>query len=147
MITLKEIDKDNLLPVLKLKVKDNQKDLVASNAVSIAQAHYSDEAWFRAIYFEDTIVGFLMLSLDDVKKEYWIWRFMIDKEHQLKGYGKAAVLKAIEFVKTIPDAKELMLSYVPKKEANAKFFYEKCGFKETGNIDDESGEVEMKLSL
>jgi len=145
MISLKTITKDNLITVLKLKVKDEQKGFVASNAVSIAEGHYSDEAWFRAIYFNNIPVGFVMLSLDDAKKEYWIWRFMIDKSHQKKGYGKAAVQQIIDFVKTNLNAEKLMLSYVPKK-GSPKTFYEKQGFTETGKVD-EDGEVEMELVL
>lgn len=145
MISLKIITKDNLIAVLKLKVNDEQKGLVAPNAVSIAEGHYSNEAWFRAIYFEDTPVGFVMLSLDDIKKEYWIWRFMIDKNHQKKGYGKAAVQQIIDFVKTKPNAQKLLLSFVPK-EGSPKIFYEKHGFTETGKVD-EDGEVEMELIL
>jgi len=145
MLSLKEVTKDNLLLIIKLQVKDNQKGFVATNAISIAQAHYSDQAWFRAIYFNNTPVGFVMLSLDDVKKQYWIWRFMIDQNHQQKGYGKAAVKQVIDFVKTKPNAQKLMLSFVPE-EGGPKVFYEKLGFAENGKVHD-NGEVEMELVL
>ena len=144
MINLQIITKDNLSPIMKLKVKDDQQDQVASNAVSIAQAHYSDKAWFRGIYFDDTPVGFVMLSIDKEKKEYWVWRYMIDKNHQGKGYGKAALLQVIDFMKTLPDIEEILLSYVPK-ENGANAFYTKVGFIDTGKkIEDE---VIMKYTL
>jgi len=143
MINFREIDKENLIAIIDLQVADDQKDLVAINAISIAQAHYSDKAWFRAIYDDETPVGFIMLSLDHTKRKYWVWRFMIDEKHQLKGYGKAAMLKAIAFVKTISEAQELFLTYVPKAEFNAKGFYEKLGFNTTGEI--KGDEVVMKL--
>jgi len=129
---------------MKLKVKDDQQDQVASNAVSIAQGNYSDKAWFRGIYFDDTPVGFVMLSIDKEKKEYWVWRYMIDKNHQGKGYGKAALLQVIDFMKTLPDIEEISLSYVPK-ENGADAFYTKVGFIDTGKkIEDE---VIMKYTL
>jgi len=129
---------------MKLKVKDDQQDQVAPNSISIAQGNYSDKAWFRGIYFDDTPVGFVMLSIDKEKKEYWVWRYMIDKNHQGKGYGKAALLQVINFMKTLPDIKEILLSYVPK-ENGADAFYLKVGFIDTGKkIEDE---VIMKYTL
>ena len=144
MIHLKEIDKDNLSAFLKLGVHENQKDQVASNAVSIAQGNYSDKAWFRGIYSDDTPVGFVMLSLDYEKKDYWVWRYMIDKNQQGKGYGKAALIKVIDFMKIIPDIEEIILTYVPKKENGANLFYEKLGFVDTGIDSEGSGEIIMK---
>jgi len=147
MINLQEITKDNLLPILKLKVKDDQQDQVASNAVSIAQAHYSDKAWFRGIYFNDVPVGFVMLSIDKEQKKYWVWRYMIDRNHQGKGYGKAALLQVIDFMKTLPDIKEIFLSYVPK-ENGADTFYTKVGFVDTGETHGkEGGEIVMKYNV
>jgi diamine N-acetyltransferase len=36
------------------------------------------------------------------KEFYYFWRLMIDKNHQGKGYGKQAVAKILEEVKTEP---------------------------------------------
>lgn len=147
MIHLKEIHKDNLTAFLKLEVHENQKDQVATNAISIAQGNYSDKAWFRGIYRNDTPVGFVMLSLDYEKKTYWVHRYMIDKNHQGKGYGKAALIQIIEFMKTIPDIEEIILTYVPKKENGANLFYEKLGFVDTGIDYKNTGEILMKLKI
>lgn len=142
MVTLKEITKDSVNSILKLKVAEGQDRFVASNAVSIAQAHFEETAWFRGIYDGDTPVGFIMLDLNHEKAEYWIWRFMVDKDQQGKGYGAQALQQAIDFVKTLPNAKELYLSYVPK-EGNPAPFYQKLGFVETGEMEDD--EKVMKL--
>ncbi|MCB0192250.1 MAG: GNAT family N-acetyltransferase [Anaerolineae bacterium] len=143
-VTLQEITEETLRPILRLEVADNQKHFVATNAVSIAQAHFSKNAWFRAIYADETPVGFVMLYIDEEKPEYFVWRFMIDKSHQGKGYGRQALLKVIDHVRGLPDAKELFLSYVPK-EGSPLPFYRKLGFEETGEWDE--GEKIMKLIL
>ncbi len=52
-ITLREITKETLRDILKLKVSSAQEQFVTSNAASIAEAHFSDEAWFRGIYAGD----------------------------------------------------------------------------------------------
>jgi len=137
MINLKEITKKNLFDILQLSVFDYQKDQVATNAGSIAEAHFEETAWFRAIYNDDEAVGFVMLEIDNDKKEYGVWRFMIDKKHQGKGYGKDAMILIKEvFKELVPDAKEIYLSYVPKKEGGADEFYRKIGFEDTGKMDD-----------
>jgi diamine N-acetyltransferase len=73
---------------------------VASNAESIAEAYFSKEAWFRAVYADETPVGFVMLHDDPREHRYYLWRFMIAGGHQGKGYGRRAMELLIEHVKT-----------------------------------------------
>jgi diamine N-acetyltransferase len=143
-VALREITNESLRPVLKLEVSQEQKRFVASNAVSIAEAHFSEYAWFRAIYADETPVGFVMLYLNEDKPLYGVWRFMVDKDHQRKGYGSKAMRQVIEYVKSLPKAEELLVSYAPG-EGDPSPFYEKCGFVETGEW--EGGEKVMKLAL
>ena len=143
-IELREVDKSNYRDVLKLKVADNQTGFVASNAISLAQALFHPEAWYRGIYQEDTPVGFVMLELDMEKPEYYLWRYMIDQQFQSRGYGFRAMELVIEYVKSFPDSHEFFLSYVPE-QGNPKGFYEKLGFVDTGEI--EAGELIMKLEF
>ena len=87
-VSLREVTKDNLRDVLRLKVAPEQERFVASNAVSIAQAYFDrDAAWFRAVYAGDTPVGFVMLEVNPAKAEYFLWRFMIDQRFQKLGFG------------------------------------------------------------
>ena len=143
-IRLREITEETVRSVLQLEVSENQKNFVAPNAVSIAQAYFSQTAWFRAIYANDTPVGFVMLHVDEDKPEYYVWRLMVDKDQQGQGYGHKAMLLVIEHVRSLPGAKELYLSYVPA-EGNPVPFYRKFGFVETGEWEDD--EKVMKLIL
>ena len=86
-ITMKEITAETVWPIMKVNVAENQKSFVAPNANSIAEAYFTKEAWFRAIYAGEEPVGFVMLFADEKKPEYFLWRLMIDKDHQGKGYG------------------------------------------------------------
>ena len=70
-----------------------------------------------------------MLYLDQEAPEYWVWRFMIDKHHQGKGYGYRALELVIAYVRTLPNAQELFLSYTPA-EGSLSPFYRKLGFEE-----------------
>ncbi|MFC1852200.1 GNAT family N-acetyltransferase [candidate division CSSED10-310 bacterium] len=143
-VSLREITEETLSQILSLKVKRNQRQFVASNAVSIAQAYFSKYAWFRAIYAHHTPVGFLMLYDDPDKPEYFLWRFMIDKKHQGKGFGNQALQLLIAYVRTRPNATTLLLSFVPG-EGSPEAFYQKSGFVKTG--EQIEGELVMKMTL
>ena len=143
-VTLRQVTQETVNSILNLRVTKEQEPFVASNAVSIAEAHFSADAWFRAIYADETPVGFLMLSDQPDKGEYFLWRFMVDVQHQGKGYGRRALELLIEHVKIRPNAKELFLSHVPGS-GSPEGFYRKLGFEHTGEKADE--ELVMKLAL
>jgi diamine N-acetyltransferase len=96
-VTLREVNKHNFRKIFRLRVQPEQEQFVASNTQSIAEAHFSDEAWFRAIYADDEPVGFVMLSLAPEKAEYFLWRFMIDAKHQVCGYGRKSLELVIDY--------------------------------------------------
>ena len=120
-VSLREITQEIVNSILNLRVAKGQEQFVASNAVSIAEAHFSAEAWFRAIYADEMPVGFLMLSDQPDKGEYFLWRFMVDAQHQGKGYGRRALELMIDHVKTRPNAKELFLSHVSRHWKSRRF--------------------------
>ncbi len=143
LVSLREITRDTVRTICRLEVAPEQRRFVASASVSIAEAHFSPEAWFRAIYSGEEPVGFVMLSVLPEKPEYAVWRLLIGSEHQGKGYGSAAMRLVIEHVRSL-GAAELLLSYVPG-EGEPRAFYEKLGFAPTGAVED--GEIVMALRL
>ncbi len=143
-VSLREITKDTVRTICDLKVADSQQKFVAPNAVSIAQAYFSDKAWFRAIYADDSPVGFLMLEKDTEKPEYFLWRMMVDDKYQRMGFGYKAMILLIDYVKTLPDTTEFITCCVPG-EGSPEGFYRKLGFERTGEMD--GIEVVMRLAL
>lgn len=143
-IALREIDADTVRHVCGLSVRADQRKFVAPNAVSIAQAHFCEYAWFRAVYADATPVGFLMLEDQPEKPEYYLWRFMIDARYQSMGFGRRAMEFLIDHVRTRPNATELLTS-VLQADGGPQGFYEKLGFAITGEY--EEGEALMRLHL
>ncbi len=144
-VSLREVTRENLGQVLRLKVAPEQERFVATNAVSIAQAHfYPETAWFRAIYLDDTPVGFVMIEDQPDKPKYYLWRFLIDSGYQGRGIGRRAIEAIMDHVRTRPGATELFLSCVPG-DGSPGPFYEKLGFAYTGEEDD--GEMVMRRDL
>ncbi|MCL2372582.1 MAG: GNAT family N-acetyltransferase [Defluviitaleaceae bacterium] len=143
MVKLKAITEENYEDCLALKVSDNQSNFVASNAYSLAQAWvFYNTAYPFAIYAGDVMVGFVMMSYFKPKGVYDIWRFMIDKRFQGKGYGKAALALAIKYLKEEHNAGEISLSFEPNNSIAEKL-YASAGFQRTGEVDD--GEIVMCL--
>ncbi len=136
-VTLKEVTKQNLREILRLKVAEGQEKFVASNAVSIAQAHFdSGVAWFRAIYDGEQPVGFVMLDDNPAVPRYTLWRLMIDHRFQRKGYGREAIEAVLAHVRGRPGAIELYTSCVDAAGGPGPF-YERLGFAYTGEMDED----------
>lgn len=133
-VSLREVTKENLWDIFRLEVAPEQSKYVATNEMSIAQAYFDREiAWFRAIYADETPVGFLMLSDNASEQKYFLWRLMLDARYQKLGFAKRALELLFEYVRTRPGAKEVLVSYVPG-EAGPQGFYEKLGFVPTGEM-------------
>jgi diamine N-acetyltransferase len=137
VVTLREVTSENITAVLALSVAPEQKSVYPrSNGYSIAEGHYpadDDPVWMRAIYANETPVGFLMTSEAPDRGEYFLWRLMVDAEHQGKGYGTRAVKLLIERIKASGNARRLLTSHL-KGEGNAGGFYRKLGFVYTGEV-------------
>ncbi len=145
MIELRKVDEDNFRKIVNMKLTQGGQEFVASNVYSLAQAWvFYEEARPLAIYKDEEVIGFMMLSYDEKEREAGIWRFMIAEEHQGKGYGKEAMLKAIEMIKNENKFDSIGLDYV-QGNVVAKHLYENLGFKETGEVED--GEIIMKMDL
>ncbi len=145
VVSLREITKDTVRRIVQLKVAPDQERFVATNGMSIAEAHFSPEvAWFRAIYAGEVPVGFMMLEDDAAKQKVFLWRFMIDARYQGRGFGRRALERVIAHVRTRPGAVGLETSCVPGDGSPCPF-YERMGFAYTGA--EEDGERVMRLEL
>ena len=149
-VTLREITADTVIAVVRLSVADDQKGFVATNAVSLAQALFAPEAWYRAIYCGDELAGFVMLEDQSLRSpppaepEVGVWRLMIDQKFQRRGVGRAALLQVIEHVRGKGLFGSLTLSYVPGPGCPEPF-YLGLGFCHTGRMDGKEVVLELPL--
>lgn len=150
MIKLEPITHKNVWKILKLRVEDSQDDFVASNTQSLVEAYLTlsvgGNVYPFGIYDDDTPVGFLMIGygVDETFEDppriaygnYSLWRLMIDRSFQRRGYGRQAILLALDFIRTFPcgPAEYCYLSY-EKENETAKRLYHSLGFEENGETD------------
>lgn len=143
-VELREVTQETVRAVCLLQVAPDQRGFVAPNAVSFAEAMFEPKAWFRAVVADDVVVGFALLSIDLDKPEVYLWRFMIDRRYQGRGYGRAAIRLIVDHARKIPGANELLVSWAAE-DGGPEPFYRGLGFEPTGEIDD--GEVVGRLIL
>jgi len=149
-VSLREINADTVRQITSLSVSREQERFVASNAVSLAQALFSPEAWCRAIYADDSPAGFVMLYDESLRAappprpEVGLWRFMVDAGFQRRGIGMAALEQVIAHVRGKGLFSSMLVSYVPAP-GSPEQFYLRAGFRHTGRVDE--GEVVLELSL
>lgn len=150
MLRLEKVNGQNVWELLKLRVSNDQRNFVASNDTSVIEAYTAitgnGYAFPFGVYDEDTPVGFLIIGFDAddywdkapaiAKGNYNLWRLMIDKAYQKRGYGKEAVRLALNFKESFPCGKAnyCWLSYEPENGV-ARQLYRSFGFVETEEMD------------
>lgn len=139
----KDINKSNWKEVIKLKVKESQKDFIENNAVSIAESKYIKNWILKGIYLKEELIGFAMYGYFQDEKRLWLDRFMIDYKFQGKGYGKKALEELIDYILNEFNSIELYLSIFEENELALKV-YKSIGFEFNGELDT-GGELVMVL--
>ena len=115
MLRLEKVTGKNVWSILKLSVSQEQESFVAPNDVSIIEAYTAitgnGYAFPFGIYEDDIPVGFLMVGFDAddywedapsiAKGNYNLWRLMIDKNYQKKGWKRSSQI-SIGIHKNLP---------------------------------------------
>ena len=142
-VQLERINDANVYSVLKLAVNEDQQEFVAGNDISLAEAAALENALPYAVTQNGVAVGFALLNADKDRGVYEIWRLMIDKRFQHKGFGTAAMKLAMAELKRM-GAEKAQISVEIGNEA-AIAMYQKLGFSFTGRM--EYGEAYMECEL
>lgn len=132
-VTLAPVTIDNFEALMDMELPPDQAAYLASNAYSIAQAHYYPDWQPRAIYCDGAPAGFALYdtSGDDEIGHYAIYRLMVDHARQHQGIGRAAMLLLLAEIRACLDARRITICYKPGN-ATAQRFYASLGFIEIG---------------
>ncbi|MEO5951311.1 MAG: GNAT family N-acetyltransferase [Chloroflexia bacterium] len=148
-ITVRPLTIENWYAAAELSVLDDQITFVSPNIHSIAVSRFLPD-WIPAgICAGDEMVGFVLYGPhepEEGKKPGWhIMRYMIDKNRQLKGYGKAALKAVIEDIKQHDPKVEFVDLSVAPENARAIHVYETLGFKLTGELHGDEAVMHMDV--
>lgn len=144
------------MTIIGLEVAPEQRNYVADNAVSIAEAHFNPGGWYRAVYADDTPVGFVMLfdptipgaiATDPVEPtDMVLWRLMIDRRYQRQRLGRRTLDAVRTHIVGLGRFRRLLSSCVPGPDG-PEGFYLAYGFRRTGRFWDHGAEAEILLEL
>lgn len=152
-VHLRGVTVENFAECVSLEVGDSQRNLVASNLKSLAEAKVNPKLYPLAIYDgavagweepKSPMIGFTMYEVADGVG--FINRLMIGQAHQGKGYGRAAMLEVIRRLKLYPEVELIATSHVKGNEA-ASALYGSLGFVawDIGWAEEDPSEVYLKL--
>lgn len=148
MIHFEEITNANIWTVCALEPLDDQRDFVAENLQSLAEAYATRNGGNNvlplAVYNDAELIGFVMIGKGTVGNEneselirenYSLWRLMIDRKYQRRGLGRQTLDAVMALIRTFPfgEAKKVWLSYEPEN-TRARDIYRKYGFVENGDM-------------
>jgi diamine N-acetyltransferase len=151
-VHFKRINAQTVVEICKLSetLSPQQRLMVTDNAISIAQAHFSENAWMRAIYADDTPVGFIMLHIGSDYDDgidcpgIFLWRLMIAAPFQGEGYGRQAIERLLDHLRA-QGVTELYTS-VHLGEQSPEAFYTRLGFEPTGEYYGDEPELKLKFT-
>ena len=145
---LKPITEENFLDAFCLKLAEGQEDFVSHPVRSLAQAYvYRDQCQPFGIYANGRMIGYVMVIYDYDVPEYDIWHMMIDASMQAKGYGKDALDRVIDYIRTKPfGSSDRIALTCNRNNPSAKKLYESRGFMPTGAEDEDEIELAMTLA-
>lgn len=135
-VILEEVRADNWRACIALQVEELQQKFVAPVANYLALCAYGESPWHPlAVRADEEVVGFVMWGVDPADGSFWIGGLIIDRRHQLQGYGRSVVVQLLEQA-AAEGHREAALSYDPRNTA-ARSLYASMGFVETGELDDD----------
>lgn len=121
------IDKRNWEEAAKLEVRDDQASFVLPNVWSIAEAQFYPWIEPYAIFDGNQMVGFLVYGRDPSDGRYWLYRFMIDRHFQGRGFGTRALTTLLERLRALPDCRAVSVGFQADNLA-AERLYLAAGF-------------------
>jgi len=130
----RKIDRGNYWDCMLLSVDDSQKDFVADNKQSLLEAAYEEGLYTLGVYHGETMVGFVLYDYDETIPGWSMSRFMIGKQFQGKGYGRAAASDFLSYFRQNHGAEKLYVS-VSLKNTAARRLYAGIGFTEVGEVE------------
>ncbi len=138
MIRLVDVDEENFLDIVRLRVEENQTGFLDSAQGILARGYVyrKNRARVIGIAYNQKIVGVaLVKDMDEEPACYDLQQFMIDRNFQNKGYGTQS-LRQILFELEQERKYNCVEVCVKQNDAQALRVYEKAGFQDTGYIDE-----------
>ncbi|SEW42932.1 Acetyltransferase (GNAT) family protein [Cognatiyoonia koreensis] len=151
-VLLKAITSADIGPLSQINVREDQKDFIAPNPITIAQVRFEKGAYDFCIWDGETRVG-LIAVIDicendepeeiDHPEAVYVWRLLIGAGFQGKGYGTAAIGQIEDWA--AKRGRPLVQIQAVAENNAAIRLYEKLDYRRTGKMSD--GEIQLEKWL
>jgi diamine N-acetyltransferase len=148
VVSLRPITDANRESVEALAVTPDQERFVSGVRESILEAAEEPDAraLYWAIYDDETPVGFVMFADEVGSSDYiahFLWKLLVDERYQRRGFGAATLDLIVEYFRT--RGVDTMWTSVGQGEGGPIAFYERYGFKRTGDL--HGDEILLRLEI
>ena len=153
MIRFEYVTPDNFEEVISLKLRDDQIGFLENNLYSLAESKVFDYLEPRAIYDDDTVIGFMLYYFQpdgvirqmgpgegsheihsDGQDYVYFKRLMLDEKYQGQGLGRKAMEAAADYFKEqYPSISFVELMHYLDNDTGAKL-YVSLGYESTGEV-------------
>jgi diamine N-acetyltransferase len=144
-VHLEPVTEANWRDCAALTVRPDQADYVAAVTYYLSLCAYGSTWQPLAIVRDGAVVGFCMWGVDDDGSR-WIGGLVVDAGVQRTGVARSAIVALIARFEAEPGCTGVALSYSPDN-VPARRLYATLGFVETGETEDEGGEVVARRPL
>lgn len=139
MIHLVDVNEENWIDIVRLKVRDEQQKYLDHPVGIIARGYIYRNCNARVFGIADNSQMIGVALVRDFTEEpinYDLQQFMIDQRFQNKGYGTEALRLILSFLKQERRYHSVEVC-VNREDVMALHVYEKVGFVDSGYIDDD----------
>lgn len=149
MIEIKEVDAENVFDICELTTNPNgvgttMEPYICCNAISVAESKYYPDMHPKAIYHDETLIGFFMYQQTALQADtVTICRFMVDYKFQNQGLGKKAFGCILNVLKSQGVRKVVLM--IDETNQIAKNLYVSFGFTFTGKMDKDEYYYELTM--
>jgi diamine N-acetyltransferase len=148
MVSLRPITDANREAVEALAVTPDQGRFVSGVRESMleAAAEPGAHALYWAIYADETPVGFVMIADEVGSPDYiahYLWKLLIDERYQRRGFGSGTLDLIVEYFRN--RGVGTMWTSAGQGQGSPVTFYERYGFKRTGEL--HGDEILLRLEI
>lgn len=128
---MKPIDHRNWYDCTQLEIAEEQQRVFPVPVVYwLAESAYCGFTPL-AVYWDEQLVGFAVYAVDPDDGSFWIMAYMIGRQFQHKGLGRAGMEALIRHIKEKHGCDKIVLGHRPENERAAEL-YVSLGFREVG---------------
>ncbi|RJX39863.1 GNAT family N-acetyltransferase [Paenibacillus pinisoli] len=142
-VHLRPVDQSNWYDCAGLKVTEEQRNVFPVPAVYwLAESAYCGFTPL-SLYHSEQLVGLAIYAVDPEDGMYWIMAYLIDHQHQRKGYGLLGMKALIRYIREKHGCDTIVLGHRVENKQAAKL-YDSVGFVEVSR---DEHEVRRELQL